>query len=98
MYKIYDIVLHTDIGERIGKLQVFVNGSSLEGKLFLLGNEQECVGTIDDSGKCELSGTLVTLKNKINYIATGYLRSSELLMTLKYKTKSYLLRGRRCEA
>ena len=99
MYKIYDIVLHTDIGDKLGKLQLFVNDEGkLNGKLFILGREQECIGTVDDNGQCELSGTLVTLKNKISYIATGYLRSSELLMTLRYKTQSYLLRGKRTEA
>ena len=98
MYKIYNIVLHTDIGDRIGKLKVFISEGKLKGQLYILGKVQEFEGIIDDSGKCELYGTLVSLKNKINYIATGYLHSSELLMTLKYKARSYLLKGQPCEA
>ncbi len=98
IYQIYNIILHTEIGERIGKLKVSVKDGTLKGMLYLLGKEHECIGTVDEQGKCEFSGTLVTLKNTFSYIATGYLRSSELLMTLKYKTKSYLLKGRPCEA
>ncbi len=98
MYRMYNIVLQTEIGERLGQLKVSICDGKLKGMLYLLGKEHECSGTVDEQGKCEFWGTLVTLKNKFNYIATGYLRSSELLMTLKYKTRSYLLKGRPCEA
>lgn len=93
MDKIYQIVLHTDIGERIGKLKVSIAEGKLNGLLFLLGKETECTGTVDGDGKCKLFGTLKTLKNQVSYIATGYLRSSGLLLTLKCKSRSYELDG-----
>lgn len=96
--KIYRIVLHTDIGERIGKLKVSVTEGKLKGLLCLLGKETECTGTIDDNGKCTISGTLKTLKNQVSYIATGYLRSTGLLLTMKCKTRTYKLDGSSSEA
>lgn len=96
--KIYRIVLHTDLGERIGKLKVSVTEGKLKGLLCLLSKETECTGTVDANGECKLSGTLKSLKNQVSYIATGYLRSSGLLLTLKCQTRSYKLDGSVSEA
>ena len=97
LHRNYRVVLHTEIGERIGKLRVSVSEGKLKGILYLLGKETECTGEVDEKGNCKLVGTLNTLKNKIQFVATGHLRTSDLLLTLKYKTRSYLLKGRPIE-
>ena len=89
----YSLVLHTDIGERIGKMFVSISGGKLSGKLYFFGKEHKFKGTIDSSGSCSIRGTLATLKNHINYVATGYINASDLLLTLKYKANEYLLKG-----
>lgn len=90
---IYQVILHTDIGKRMGKLRISVTKGKIKGMLCLLGKETECEGTVDDKGNCRIKGTLNTLKNRIEYIATGNLLPSELLMTFKYKNKAYRLQG-----
>lgn len=93
MERKYHLVLHTDIGERIGKMVVSVTESKLKGTIYMFGKENSFDGTIDSNGSCRISGTLTTLKNKVNFIANGYMKPSDMLLTLKYKAKTYFLKG-----
>lgn len=95
--KKFDIALHTPIGTRKGFMNIKVKDKEIEGILHILKQSVPFKGVIEPSGKCSLSGNLITLMNTIPYKASGYMNDEkiELLMNLN---KGFLkMSGKVCD-
>jgi hypothetical protein len=88
--------MQTEIGPRKGKADFRINDGIVEGDLSLLGQTRRCIGVINDSGVCTLSGKIRTLMQEINYTATGYLDEQKINLVLCGGKYVYHLAGSAC--
>lgn len=89
----YKVVLDTELGEKIGTMQIMINENKIHGFLNLLKHTEPLYGNINTDGCCTLHGKIVTLIKEVDYTATGYIRANELMLGLKMGANSYLLKG-----
>lgn len=89
----YNVVLDAELGKRKGTMQILVKENKVEGFLNLLKHTEPIYGNINIDGSCRLQGKIVTLIREIAYIATGHIKSDELLLNFQIGTHSYLLKG-----
>ncbi|MDD6394653.1 MAG: hypothetical protein PUB37_00485 [Firmicutes bacterium] len=78
----YDILMHTPLGDKHGKIMICVKDWKISGSLDLLGHCEPFCGTIDSDGNCTFSGTLITLMHTIHYTASGVITSQLLNLSL----------------
>ena len=90
---LYDIRMHTPLGDRCGQLRAQVQDGKLQGDLSLLGRTQPIDGTVSADGLWEFRGTLVTLLNIIDYRATGAMAGETLQLSLEGKGQTYMVTG-----
>lgn len=89
----YNVVLDTELGKRNGTMQLSVDGTDIDGFLSLLNNTEPCHGKIQNDGRCNLHGKIVTLMKEIVYDATGYIRENEIDLTLKSEKTIFRMKG-----
>lgn len=90
---LYDIQMCTPLGNRRGQLRAKVQDGKLQGDLSLLGRTQPIDGTVHTDGTWEFQGKLVTLRNIIDYRATGKEAGKILRLSLEGKGQSYAVTG-----
>lgn len=54
----------------------------VNGYIEILEHRESCRGEIDEEGFCKLYGCIVTLMQKINYIASGVINENEVSLML----------------
>ena len=91
--QLYDIRMHTPLGDRCGQMRAQVQDGRLWGEMSLLGRTQAIDGTITADGRLEFRGTLVTLLNIIDYCATGTMTGDTLRLSLEGKGQSFAVTG-----
>ena len=89
----FRIVMDTEIGKRMGTMQLILDGSHVDGRLNLLGKTVPCAGSIDESGRLCLRGKIITRMNEFAYQAIGILQNQELELTLLSAKNKFYLKG-----
>lgn len=79
----YHIHMRTPLGDRAGTLEVQIEKGRVRGYLEVLKHLEPFEGSIDESGQCRISGTLVTLMRTIPYTATGRITAEALQLSLQ---------------
>lgn len=74
----YNIVLQTQLGDKKGKLTLWLEPPHLSGSCTLLGYTEPCDGQIDPQGNCTLHGKLKTFMSEIAYTGDGHADSSKV--------------------
>lgn len=92
--QLYDIQMHTPLGDRCGQLRAQVHNGEIQGELLLLGRTQPIAGTVSADGLWEIRGTLVTLLNIIDYRATGRTVQDALQLTLEGNGQIFAVTGK----
>ena len=77
MKKVYDVVLETSVGKRIGTMDVNNDCDLISGVLHILKQAEPFTGKVDDAGKCRIQGNLSTLMRRIPYFAVGKITCKE---------------------
>ena len=91
--QLYDIRMHTPLGDRCGQMRVQVQDGRIWGEVSLLGRTQAIDGTVSADGHVEFQGTLVTLLNIIDYRATGMMNGNALLLSLEGQGQTFAVTG-----
>ena len=91
--QLYDIRMHTPVGDRYGQLRAKVQNGTIQGELSLLGRKQPIHGAVREDGLWEFRGTLVTLLNIIHYCATGTVSENQLRLSLEGNGQTYAVTG-----
>lgn len=89
----YNIELDTEIGKRFGTMQLFVDGTKINGFMSILKHEEPLFGDISTDGNCKLYGKIVTLIKEITYTATGEFHDEELYLNVQLGKSNYKLKG-----
>lgn len=89
----YEVCMHTPIGKRYGSISVQADGGRISGNLYLLQHNEPFSGTIDEDGRCEFTGRLITLMRTISYAAAGTISEASLNLSLKCGPSSFELVG-----
>ena len=89
----YNIELNTELGKRFGTMQLFVDGTKINGFMSILKHTEPFFGDISTDGNCKLYGKIVTLIKEITYTATGKIHSEELYLNMQLGKSNYTLKG-----
>ena len=89
----YSIVMTTPMGARHGRMLAAIDGRRVSGSLSLMGRREPFEGQIDESGRCSISGTLVTLMRKIHYTACGTITPCEVSLKLSGERNIFGITG-----
>lgn len=92
IYK-YDIVLTAPIGDRKGTLTAEIINSKLEGNLFIMKHDNYFCGTIDNYGRCSISGSIKTLPKIVSYDGSGFMDGENLTLTLNIGSRKLIMTG-----
>lgn len=92
-YLKYNIVLNTNIGNKIGTLSAKITDDTLECVIIVMKNENYFSGTINSYGKFKIHGHLKTLTNNINCKGEGYLDDSSITFTLNAEGRNLIVSG-----
>lgn len=79
---VYDVRLGTPVGKRKGIMTVHIDGGRVYGVLDILGHSESFDGSISREGSCIITGIVKTLMRTVNYIASGFIKDSELSLTV----------------
>ena len=90
---LYDVILHTVIGKRIGTISIEVMENIVCGELKILNHTEALSGSVDADGNCRLNGFLHTLSREIPFIAVGNISESGLKLTLQGDQNTYYMTG-----
>ncbi len=71
MRRFFNIIMHAPIGKRQGKMCYNQENGCLNGKIELLGGEDDFSGHISESGEIDFSGTITSKLNSFAYTAKG---------------------------
>ena len=94
---IYDVILHTEIGERIGSAAVRIHENQVSGILTLLNRTEHFKGSVAQDGTCRLSGKMISLMREIPFEAQGSITAQNMELTLYAARGSYTLTGIRTD-
>ncbi len=89
----YDVVLHTGIGNRKGSACVIRNGQELSGSLKLLLHEEPFTGFVDKEGLCRIKGQITSLIKSVSYAAVGFANGENLYFKLTCGRHTYEITG-----
>lgn len=92
----YYVELNTELGKKVGTLQLFTHGAKADGFLTILQHREPFFGDINEDGTCRLQGKIVTLLHEIAYVATGEIDSEKLLLHMQMERANYVLTGFAC--
>ena len=90
---LFDVILHTAIGKRIGMFSVEVAENIVRGEMKILNHIEQVEGTVDADGNCRLDGFLHTLSREIPFTATGNISETSLKLTLQGAENTYYMTG-----
>lgn len=90
----YEIDMKTPIGKRKGWIELEFTAREVNGKLFILDQENEVTGTITPDGKCELSGSFSSLMKKYSYQASGIANEDYIYLTLLTAEREFIILGK----
>ncbi len=90
---LYNITLSAPIGNKVGILSAEVQESRVQGILSIMEHDNPFIGTIDEEGNCEISGTLKTMLKNVAYRGIGFFDSKEVTICLKIKKRVLVLTG-----
>ncbi len=93
----YNIQMDTQIGPRYGRITVTNESNKLNGTIEILEHIEPFEGIIDNEGKCEISGRIVTLTRTILYTARGTITPNALSLLLYGDKSIYKITGSACE-
>ncbi len=89
----YDVTMQTPIGARYGTMTVCVAHRTIHGMLNILKKASPFQGTIDETGRCRISGALTTLTRTIPYTGTGQVTQTALSFLLTGERERFVLSG-----
>lgn len=89
----YNVILDTELGEKLGTMQILINENKVEGFLNLLKHSEPFYGSVATDGSLNLHGKIVTLIRELAYIATGRISGDALSLRLQIGAHTYLLKG-----
>ena len=95
MKKVYDVVLETSVGKRIGTMDVNNDCDLISGELHILKQAEPFTGKVDDAGKCRIQGNLSTLMRRIPYFAVGKI-TDQVDLELNCGKETFRLVGKQC--
>lgn len=78
----YDVRMHTPLGDRLGQMTVFRENNQLSGSLSILGHDEPFIGIVDTEGNCAVSGKIITLMRTIRFAATGKITEDGLTLSI----------------
>lgn len=90
----YDILLSAPIGDKKGVLTINIFQDKLNGDLVLMKHKNHISGTIDQNGKCIISGTIKTLTKIINYNGSGYIDEQVATLILNTSGGNLIISGK----
>lgn len=93
----YTIALQTPIGIRNGSMDIRINGNIASGMMHILNHSEPFHGEINDNGKCNFTGQLVTRMRTIPYQAVGLINQDHIDLTLVGGKETFHLTGEVCE-
>lgn len=93
----YDIVLQTQLGEKIGKLTLSFEENVIRGICSILGHSNPCTGSIDQQGKCKLYGQIRTFMSLISFSGTGSADSKGVNFSLSDGKNRFYMIGTVCK-
>ncbi len=93
----YDVVMQTQLGNRIGKLSVSKKQKKVKGFLYILGYNNSLTGRVEENGMYELTGELVTLARTIPFLAEGYVDEKSVNLTLHCPNNTFYIAGKAIE-
>ncbi|MGN0480019.1 MAG: hypothetical protein ACI4EV_00450, partial [Lachnospiraceae bacterium] len=83
----------TPIGTRQGTMSVMLEQNKISGTLDILENTGNFHGTVNDDDCCTIEGSIISLTQTIEYIATGKITKDKISLQLKGKKNTFLLFG-----
>lgn len=89
----YDVVLHTPLGDKTGKLTLRIEPPTLRGIFTFLGHALPCSGRIDRRGRCTLRGQIMTFMSVIDYFGSGYADSGRVDIKLSDRESRFRMTG-----
>ncbi|MGM9624966.1 MAG: hypothetical protein ACI3XM_04575 [Eubacteriales bacterium] len=81
-HTIYDVRMHTPLGDRLGEMTVLRDNDRLSGSLSILGHNEPFVGVVDAYGNCALSGKIITLMRTIRFAAAGKMTENGFTLSI----------------
>ncbi len=93
----YRIQMQTPLGNRSGTLEVQIEKDKIKGHLDVLKHLEPFEGSIDENGRCSISGILVTLMSSIPYTAAGQITPDSLHLSLKGGRNLFPITGTICQ-
>lgn len=94
IYK-YNICLSVPLGMRYGYMIFDADEGHVNGKIHVLGKDQLFNGTVNESGRILISGSLDSLTSNYFYDGEGHMDDEKIQINLVGKTGNYLLEGTR---
>lgn len=95
--QLYQIYLQTPLGKKRGTMRVERKADVLSGELDILEHRKPFQGTIDETGQCNISGTIITLMRTVPYTAVGRIEDGTISLTVKGERNRFELLGTVCE-
>lgn len=89
----YEVCMQTPLGKKAGTLTAERTGGNLNGWLSILGHCEPFQGTVDDSGRCEISGRFITLMRNVPFTAKGQITASSVKLLVKGARNVFELSG-----
>ena len=90
---IYDIVLKTALGNRIGKMRARFFDDKIEGTIALFNHREPFFGKINPDGSCNISGKIITLLNTLNFIGIGSITKNFVSLNISAGNKAFEITG-----
>ena len=89
----YSVFMRTPLGKKYGTLIAQKTDDRLSGTLEILGHKRPFSGEIDLSGKCRISGSIVTLLRTFYYTAAGSINEGAVHLLLTGDRDTYEIIG-----
>lgn len=89
----YAVELSTQIGKRIGSMDLTVRSGVCDGTLYLLEEENPVSGSVDCKGACHLHGILRTFTRAYPFTAHGMLDAERIELQVQYENYIVPLHG-----
>lgn len=89
----YDTVMQTPLGEKKGTIHLNINNGRVSGCLNILGKENVFIGETSIDGKCNLSGSIVTIVSTFEYTAQGSINKETINLTLYGRQDVFSISG-----
>ena len=89
----YSVILETFLGIKKGELKISQNQSNITGYLSILNHCLPIKGKIDTDGRCNFTGSYITLLRKVNFQAVGSVSENYVDFILSDPKNTFRLAG-----